>query len=257
MKFGKKSIVAALAAAAMFVSAGQVHAATMTVLGDTGSLRVVTPTLASNVSIAGPYGTSVFMPVITQTSATAYELDFVPTADFFASASAQPGGQTTTMDGKLDIVVLFPGTPIHLTTNVFEDGLWQTSGTGTVKVNGGLVVTAVDPTTFVSLGSLGESHGNTFGTANFSGDGTWKLFDQVTGFTGQYTAYKISIDNVLIAQALAPSPNSQGDAAIYKKDFSLLLTTDGSGGGGNIPEPASLGVLALGSLALLARRRKA
>src|SRR5436189_251931 len=77
--------------------------------------------------------------------------------------------------------------------------------------------------------SLGVTQGNSFGPASLNGNGTWNLFDQVTGFSGQYTAYKISIDNALFAQALVPLANSQGDAYIAKKDFSILLTTDGSG----------------------------
>ena len=44
---------------------------------------------------------------------------------------------------------------------------------------------------------------------------------------------------------------------IAKKDFTIIITTDGSTGSGPpIPEPASLGVLALGTLALLSRRRR-
>jgi hypothetical protein len=61
------------------------------------------------------------------------------------------------------------------------------------------------------------------------------------------------VDNDLIAESLAGAP---GFASIAKKNFSIIFTTDGSSGGGPIPEPASLGVLVLGAGALFLRRRK-
>jgi hypothetical protein len=84
--------------------------------------------------------------------------------------------------------------------------------------------------------------------------GYWSLFDQVTGFSGTYFTYKISLDNILEAKSLASSTSDI--AWISKKDFTFIFTTDGSSGGG-VPEPASLGIMAMGCLALLARRRRA
>ena len=239
-----------LAAVSVMVFAGRAEAATISVLNDTGSVRVLTPTLFSSVSLNNLYGTSPVVPAITLTSDTSYEIDFAPTADFHASAYARPAGQTTTLDGSLDIIVTF-SSAIQLTTNIFEDGVYSTSGTGTVGASGGVTVWAVDPQTHTKLE---EFHGNSFGNPTLNPNGTWTLFDQVTGFEDSFSAYMIHIDNTLLAQALLPVPTADGSAYIAKKDFTLVLTSDGSGG--NVPEPASLSVLALGGLALLTRRRR-
>jgi hypothetical protein len=238
------SVWMTLAVAGVVACALPAEAATITVLNDTGDVDVLTPTLHSRVSLTNLYGTSPVVPAITQTSATTYEIDFAPTAAFNASAYAQPAGQVTTVDGSLDIIVTFPS-PVPLITDIFEDGVYVKSGTGAVNASGGVTVWAVDPSTYAKLsGPLG----NAFGNATYNSNGTWVLTDQVSGFTGSYYAYMIHVDNILVAQATLPTPDAQGTAWIAKKDFTLVFTT---------PEPASLGVLALGALALLARRRRA
>ena len=62
------------------------------------------------------------------------------------------------------------------------------------------------------------------------------------------TAFHVVIDNVLHTAA----PAAADFAYIEKKGVTVTL-----GGGGATPEPASLGVLALGALALINRRRNA
>ena len=96
-----------------------------------------------------------------------------------------------------------------------------------------------------------ETRHNNFPAANLN-SGYWSLTDQVTGFSGAYTTYKISLDNIL--EAVSPASEASGSAKIAKKDFTITFITDGGGGG--VPEPASLSVLAMGSLALMARRRR-
>ena len=189
--------------------------------------------------LAGSYGGG---------GANGIALTFTPTSDFIAFASNSSGGKTQTMDGKLDLLITF-ATPVHMTTNIFEDGIWSTTGIGTKDVTGGVVVSEANdiiPT---------ESHGSIFGAENYNASGTWSLFNQVSGFAGAFTTYKVSIDNTLIVEALASATSSS--AFLAKQDFTVTFTTDGSTGGGPpTPEPASLGVLALGGVALLARRRK-
>lgn len=239
-------VAMAVAGAAM-----SARAATIAIKDDSGSLDVLTPTLHTNNSLTNLYGTSPVVPAITQTSANSYQIDFSPTAGFNATAYALPAGETSTLDGSITILVTFPSA-VQLTTSIFEDGVYRTTGTGTVDAYGGITVTALDATT---LTKLPEFHGNSYFNPTFNTNGTWVLSDQVTGFTSSYSAYLIHVDNTLFAQALLTTPTADGLAWIAKKDFSLVLTTEG--GGGKIPEPASLGVLALGSLALLARRRRA
>jgi hypothetical protein len=245
-------MLAALATASVLACANRVEAATISVLNDTGDLDVITATQHSRTALTNLYGTAPVVPAITQTSNTSYEIDFAPTASFNASAYALPSGQTSTFDGSLDIIVTFSA-PIQLTTNIFEDGVFNVTGNGKVNVTGGVTVWAVDPLTHVKLA---ESRLGSFGNPTINNNGTWTLADQVTGFTNSYSAYMIHVDNVLVAQSLLSSPAVDGSAWIAKKDFTLVLTTDGSGGNG-IPEPASLSILALGGVALLARRRRA
>lgn len=242
------SLLSCAIAGAIALFAQSTQAATVVnLLGDTGTLRTeyhAPPTITS-VTLVNPYGAPPLPALVAIPNGVS--LSFITTADFLASASSASGGKTTTMDGKLDLIITFDA-PVKLTTNIFEDGIWSTTGNGTVNVLGGLIVSEAD--NVVST----ESIGNAFPAETYNGSGTWKLFDQVTGFVGSYRSYKISIDNTLIAEAIGGSP---GTAYIAKKDFQITFTTDGSTGGGPpIPEPASLGVLALGSIALLARRKK-
>jgi len=66
------------------------------------------------------------------------------------------------------------------------------------------------------------------------------------------TTFHVVIDNDLHA---AGSTNPASFAFIEKKGITIDIGT-GSGGGPNTPEPATLGVLSLGALTLIARRRR-
>lgn len=248
MKLGKS--IAGLFAAAVVACISTISqgAFSYTPLGDSGTLTVTTysPTLqVASASVASPYGTPVITPV-----ASGYKLTFTPSSNFFAAANSFGGGKTSEMTGKLDFLVTFDSA-VQLTLNVYEDGLFSKSGSGIVGVAGGAVVAEA----FNAVSTETHANGNLAGGTTFNaGAGSWSSFLQVTGFTGAFTTYKISIDNDLLAEALAT--NDGGTAAIAKKNFAVILTTDGSTGGGpNVPEPASLGILAIGGLALVARRR--
>jgi hypothetical protein len=244
MKSGSKLISWAIAGA-ICAWAGTARASlTVTLVSDTGSLTVQLPPAAplTPATIANPYGAP---PVPTLVPITnGFALTFDPTSDFFANSTSAAGSKTTTMDGKLNLTLVF-SSPVKLTTNIYEDGIFSQLGSGTANVTGSVSVSDVANT---------ETHNSSFPIAAFNPVGTWSIFDQLTGFTGTYTTYNVSIDNTLIASALA---TASGSAYIAKKDFTIIFTTDGSSGNGPpSPEPASLGVLALGGVALLTRRRK-
>jgi len=250
---GTKWILGMVIATGMAFSAEKaMAAASITLLGDSATLRVTTYSPSLQVvspNIGAVYGTSP-LPTITTTSLPggnfSWKITFNPSSQFFAAANNAGGGKTTELDGKLDFIFTADAA-FNATVNVFEDGIFNTTGAGTKNVTGGVVVTNVSSNQIV---------GNSFGPANFAPGGLWTLSDQVgNNFSSTSTSYKISIDNALFAEALG-APNGSS-AYIAKKDFSIIITTNGSGGGPGTPEPASIGVLALGSMALIARRRKA
>jgi hypothetical protein len=250
MRNGLSLVACAVAGAVALVSSSVRASAIVSLLGDSGTLTVETysPPTISSVTLSDPYGAPPLPTIVPITNG--FALTFVPTAQFLATANSFSGGKTTTMDGKLDLLITF-SSPVQLTTNVYEDGIYSKTGTGTVNASGGVVVSEADhviPT---------QTVGNSFPGATYNASGTWSIFDQATGFTSSFSNYKVSIDNTLIAEALATQ--GTGTSYIAKKDFTLVFTTDGSSGSGQspqTPEPASLGVLALGGIALLARRRK-
>jgi len=270
---GLKKVLAGVVAAVIAAAGVQSSfaATTVTVLSDTGTLTTTTyapPSSTSSNSVPSPYGAgSVSITPVTN----GVKVTFNPSSGFFASANNLSGGKTSTFAGLIAFDITFDNA-VNLTTNIFEDGIYSVSGQNSrVGVNSndlasGAVISQLDNLL------TPESVGNSFRTNAIvsplptgvggtfpSGAGTWSLFDQVKGFSKAYRSYHVVIDNDIIAEALINPNNAPGFAAIAKKDFSVVFTFDGSSGGGpnpNVPEPASLGVLALGGLSLLARRRK-
>jgi len=235
-------------AAATFALANSATAAIVSLQNDSGSLKLQTfvPPAITSGTLTNPYGAPPLPPVTTLSNGLA--MSFIVTSDFLASANTNSGGKITTMNGDLVLLVSFP-TQVSLTTTVLEDGIWSKTGTGTVDVSGQIKVEEAD-----HGNSPLESHTTAFGSETYDPSGTWKLQTTAATFAGGFFTYKITIDNTLVASALATQ--GTGSALIAKKDFTLLLTTDGAAGGPVAPEPATLGVLGMGSLALLARRRR-
>jgi hypothetical protein len=229
-----------IAAGVTFAAGTAIAAPSISLLGDSGTLRVTTYSPTTQIASAnvGPvYGTSP-LPTITPI-ANGWKIVFTPSSQFFASANNFGGGKTAEMDGKLDISFT-ADSPFLANVQLLEDGIRGVTGNGTATATAGLVVT--NPTT-------NENHGGSASAniANPLGTGTWNLTTGASGFSTTSATYRISVDNTLLAESLAGA--ASGSAYIAKKDFTIIITT--------IPEPASVGVLALGSLALIARRRKA
>ncbi len=252
-----KSLMAGVVlATALFAGAQAAEALPIiNVTQDSGQLTTSThpPAASTSVStIASPYGSGgvTITPVV-----SGWKVTFNPTAAFGVSANNLAGGKTQTFAGLIAFDITFDA-PINLTANVFEDGIYSRSGNGRVGVNApdtsaGIQITALD--------GPAETKGNDFLThaiVNFGTppSGVWSLYDQVTGFGTTHTKYHVVVDNDLLAETLAGAPSF---AAVAKKNFSIVFTTDGSSGGGPIvPEPASLTMLGAGAALLLTRRRK-
>jgi len=260
-----KAVLAVLVAAGASFASTAAQAALLppVVLGDTGTLRVTTyapGTSVGTATVLNPYGSPAFPTVTNLPGGNGWVLTFNPSPDFFASANNFGGGKTTEMDGKLDLQ-LTSTVAFKATVSVYESGIFSKTGNGTVDVSGGFLVSEADhgvPAEQKGGPLAGEIYTPPGGPAPSAGNtaGTWKSETlQIGGFAGNYFSYKISLDNTLLAEALGSQ--TPGTASIAKKLFSIVITTDGSSGQPNTPEPASLGVLAIGSLALLARRRKA
>jgi hypothetical protein len=226
-------------------------APTYTQLGDSGTLQVTTyaPTLqVTSATLPGPYGS----PTISALpGGNGWAINFIPNSNFFAAANNLGGGEKDILSAKLDFRLSFLPADLGnktLTVNLYENGLYNEVGAGDASVFGGLIVRADNEQ--VGSGLLGNN-------AVFSPNGTWSSSIQQLTFTQQHLNYTFSIDNDLTA--FAPGANSLASAVIAKKNFQIIVTTDGSNGGAtpNVPEPASLSILAVGTLALISRRRRA
>jgi hypothetical protein len=172
-----------------------------------------------------------------------WRLDLAPTSAFLAQADNKVGGERQTYDGGLSLVINF-GTPLHLLTTLSEQGVYSSTGNGTYSDSGWVIISEADHASPV------EAVNHIFSTPIYA-DGFWQVNDQFSGFNDKYSSYRISLDDILEATSLAAT--SPGSALIAKKEFSFIFT---DGGGDPAPEPATLGVLATGCLALLARRRR-
>jgi len=114
-------------------------------------------------------------------------------------------------------------------------------GNGTVNASGSMTIVGLDSSV------AQETQSDTF-DATFGGGG-WNAEATTLPFVGYYTDYEITISNTLFAAA----PN--GYTLISKTSLLLQIFASASDRP-PIPEPASLSLLGLGAVGLLARRRK-
>ena len=133
-------------------------------------------------------------------------------------------------------------TPMALVDFVSEVGDYFAAGGGSGGDSASILI-------FGTNGALLASGTGTYAAPAGTTAAIWTNSALASG-TGTISAFHVVIDNVLYTAA----PAAADFAYIEKKGLTVTL---GGGGGPATPEPASLGVLALGALALINRRRNA
>jgi hypothetical protein len=181
-------------------------------------------------------------------------LSFPSINQFFATAT---GGVTPSSDllrAKLSFKVTMPVATANL-FNLSEGGLFQGFGGGNASVIAGVVITDangtvlnVTPSTSTVVPQIPFISPPTGPATSF----TWSGTLNPTASSALVT-YIVELDNDLTATA----PVNPNTSFAYLDKKTLTITFPGSGGQPPIPEPASLGVMILGSAALLTRRRRA
>jgi hypothetical protein len=248
-----KGVIALLAASAAAVSASTASANfSATVVSDSGDTHTLVPTppspnlpIDSRTTTAPIYGTP--LPTVTLPSG-GIKIEFAnPSPAFSASASSATyqASEFVDTDGRVSILLHFD-TPISLVASISESGNFSTTGSGSVNVlGGGVAIEAIDPIPAeTEIGSLGFVENSST---------TWNANATIAGFVGLYTDYQLTIDNDLFANAPAAVGDGINSATISKNDVTITINPPGTG---RTPEPASVGILALGGMGLIARRRK-
>lgn len=238
----------AASVAAVGIQTQVAHAAfSATVVSDSGD----THTIATPASPALPidmttttspiYGT----PVITDVGGTVTISFSALSPNFAATANTSTYGASEFVDtdGRLSILLHFDQA-ISLTALIAETGSWSATGSGSVNdLGGGVAIEAINPIPVeTKAGFLAFTENSS--TA-------WSSTATITGFNGSYTDYQLTIDNDLFANA--PLTGNGGSATIAKNTVTITIP---GGGSSRTPEPASLGILAVGGAAIMARRRK-
>jgi hypothetical protein len=195
---------------------------------------------------SGHYGQPVFSNGV---------LSFPSLNQFFASANGGPtAASSDLLRAKLSFKVTMPVATATL-FNLSEGGIFQGYGGGNGSVIAGVVVTDVNgnpitvtPSTSTVVPQIPFLSSPTGPATTF----TWTGTLNPTASSALVT-YTVELDNDLTATA----PINPGTSFAYLDKKTLTITFPGGGGQPPIPEPASLGVLLLGSATLLNRRRRA
>lgn len=245
MKFSMK-MAAVAAMAGIGFSAAQAMAAPVTINYSSVTSNGITISGISENDSDGfaHYGQPVFSNGV---------LTFPGLSQFLATAHGGGTAASSDLDAKLTFTVTLP----NATTNLFnlnEQGDFAAYGGGNASILlAGIATTGSNPLPLGASGTGTVDHVLPFfvATPTQSGFNWVGTLNPVS--SSAVSTFTFTLDNDLTASApIAAPPGSFSD--IEKK--SLIITFPG-GGTPPSPEPASLGMLALGSLALLGRRRKA
>jgi hypothetical protein len=225
-----KSLVVA---AAVFTAASAAHAGMILYPMQSGGGLTITNITETNNTVADSYyGAPTFNGVT---------LAFPITGTLPFASTSSGAGDSDLLDVKLSFDV--SGTSsVPVSAFLSEVGDYFSTGTGTGGDGVSIMI-------FGPSNTLLASGTSTFLAPPSTASTIWQDSLSVNG-GGVASSFHVVIDNVLHTASLAAADS----AAIDKTSLSVVL---GGGGVGNLPEPASLGVLGLGALTLVGRRRKA
>jgi hypothetical protein len=240
------SVLGLVVAAAAALTASQAQAGTVSYPDVTLNNVVLTNiqetnALAGNVALYGaPTATADGNGIVFNTSQN----------PFTVSAA---NGLSADLVGTLTFTVTFlPLTPPTAGTpgvTVNEDGTFSSVGASTGTVTPTVTLTSLGGGLLDSVIGTTNPSGPFMGTSGPTKVAfTWTGQAAAAGIDRQ-TGYNVSLSNDLNVQSI-----EGGSAQLDKKQVTINFCTDCSGA---VPEPASLGLLGLGALPLLLRRRKA
>jgi hypothetical protein len=239
-----RSIVV-LAAAATLAAATSANASIIHYANVSGGVLSITNITETNDNGSGVFNygdagaPSYYGPASLNASTLTLSLPITGTLPFASSATGPDGSDILGVKLAFDLTSTVP---IPVAAFVTEVGDYFASGGGIGGDDSSILI-------FDSSSDLLASGTGAYNPAAGTTSAVWTDTAGATG-NGLATSFHVVIDNVLHTAAPAPTDF----AFIEKKALTISIGTGGSPG---TPEPASLGVLGLGALALINRRRKA